>query len=132
MLTGVLANDIGLYWPEVAPLLQKAIDKSQNDYSIHDIRSLLEARDMQLWIWLVDSKVAACLVTVIANYPHRRVCQMPFIAGRFMKDWLKMETVIAQWAKERGCSQLEGFCRPGWTRVLKNWSIVWTTMRRDI
>ena len=132
MLEGVIAEQIDSVWPAVKPLIQKAIDKSQNDYSIDDVYGLLKSRDMQLWVWIEDHEVTSCLVTMIVNYPRRRVCQLPYIAGKNMKHWLAFEEVISAWAKERHCSQLEGFSRKGWLRVLGHWKPVWTTIRKDI
>lgn len=131
-LTGVVAADIEHVWPVIAPLLQRAVDKSQGDMSVDDIRDALTKRDMQLWVWTENTEITACLVTQIVDYPRRRVCQMPFIAGRSMKLWLACESMIAAWAKEHDCTQLEGFARKGWLRVLPHWRQAWTTIRKDI
>lgn len=132
MIFGIQKHEVDLVWPKVAPILQRAIDRSQKDYELQDIYGLVSTQAMQLWIWYVDGEIEACCVTQIQNYPRRRVCQMPFIAGGKMRDWLSMEAFICEWAKSKGCSQLEGFARDGWLRVLKNWRKVWTTIRRDI
>lgn len=132
MLHGIPHDQIDNVWGKVAPILQRAVDKSQHDYAIQDIYAALKQRDMQLWVWVENDAIEACCITQIISYPRRRICQMPFIAGNKMKNWLSTEETIVAWAKERGCSQFEGFARDGWLRVLKNWSKVWNTIRRDI
>ena len=133
MLRGITFDRIEAVWPHVEGMLQKAVDKSQHDYLLEDIYFALLSRDMQLWVWIVGEDITACCVTMINNYPNRRVCQLPYIAGQGMGDWITLcEPVIVEWAKQRGCTQLEGFCRDGWLRVLKHWRKAWTTMRRDI
>jgi hypothetical protein len=132
MLAGVTFENIMAVWPRVAPMLQRALDKSQHDMDIEDVFSSLRLRDMQLWVWVVDKEIKAAAVTQIINHPQRTICTIPLIGGSCMRDWLKVEDTIAAWAKEKGCTQLEGYARPGWLRVLKNWKAVWTTMRRDL
>ena len=132
MLVGVKNTDIDLVWSIVAPMIQRAIDKSEHDYSIDDVYHHLCQRNMQLWYWVGDCGIIACMVSVIASYPNRKVCQLPFIGGKGLRIWIHAEPIIAAWAKEQGCTQLEGFCRQGWVRVLKNWRVVWQTMRKDI
>ncbi len=81
---------------------------------------------------LEEKKIEACCTTKIITYPRSRICAMPLIAGTKMKNWLSSEETIVAWAKERNCTQIEGYARDGWLRVLKHWSKVWTTIRRDI
>jgi hypothetical protein len=115
-------------------MLQKAVDKTQKDFLLEDILGFLIAQDMQLWVWVEDNDIVACCITQIINYPRRSVCTLPYIAGSGMRRFLQCEDQIIAWAKERGCTQLEGFDRGGWLRVLKlkNWFRAWTVIRKDI
>lgn len=119
-------------WASVAPILQKAVDKSQEDYTLEDIQNCLLNRSMQLWVWVVEEKIIACCVTMVVCYPQRKVCQLPYIAGVGLKQWLACEDAVIKWAKDNGCTKLEGFDRGGWLRVLKGWYKVWITIRKDI
>lgn len=132
MLFGIQPEEIDHVWPLVVPLLQRAVERSQNDYALADILGLLRSKAFQLWVWDAGSGIEACAITTITNYPRRRICQIPFLAGSKMRDWLTVEAVLREWARDKGCSQLEGYCRDGWLRVLKNWRKVWSTMRSDI
>lgn len=132
MLVGILSQDIDKVWLTVVPIVKRAIDKSQHDYTIENVYDAIKNRDMQLWVWYGEDKIEACLVSAIATFPNRRVCQLLFIAGIGLRDWLSSESIITEWARANGCSQLEGYARDGWLRVLKSWRKVWTTIRRDI
>lgn len=134
MLRGVRADRVDALWPTVGPMIQRAIDKSEGDYDLDDVLYHLTERDMQLWVWYTDTVITACAVTQIINYPQRSVCQVPFLSGVDYKIWIKANEEIGLWAVTQGCQQLEGFCRPGWLKILAhfNWRAVWTTTRKDL
>lgn len=132
MLRGIKHDEAFIYWWIVGPMLQKAIDKSQHDMELQDVFEAIVSRDMQLWTWVTADGIQAACVTQIITTPRKKICSMPLIGGSHMRDFLKVEESIVEWAREQGCVQLEGYCRDGWMRVLKNWKKVWTTMRRDI
>lgn len=132
MLYGIQPHEVDIVWPIVAPLIQQAIDKGPKDFSVQDILERVLDTEMQLWVWDTGSGIEACCITTIVNYPQKIVCEMPYIAGGKMRDWLSMEAVIVEWARSKDCTQLGGCGRIGWLRVLKNWRDVGTKLRRDI
>jgi len=132
MLYYVKIEDLGKVWPLAAPLLQKAIDRSQHDCELEDYLEEAQLGVCQLFVWIKEETVTAACILRVSNRPRKRVCEMPLIAGTDMENWLLVEDKIVEWAKAQGCTQLEGYCRDGWLRVLKNWNKVWTTMRRDL
>lgn len=133
MLTGIPAGRVASVWPAVAPMLARALDHGQGDYGLDDIRALLLDRSCQLWAWIEDGAIAACCVTTIIVYPRRKVCGLMLVGGKGLARWLDAaQPVIAAWARAQGCTQLEGYARKGWLRVLKDWRTAWTQIRRDI
>ena len=132
MLIGLPAQELPQHWSVVAPMLQRALSKSQGDLRLEDLYTKIFERDMQLWGWLIEGEITACCVTQVLTFPGNKICSIPFIAGCGMKDWIHVEPQLVAWAKEQGCNQLEGYCRPGWVRMLRHWKQVWITMRRDI
>jgi hypothetical protein len=132
MLYHVPAHDIHEAWLDVKPMLAKATIRSDGDFTPHDVFKDLVMNNMQLFIWRVNGKIEAACVVQIYIRNNKKICSMPLIAGKSMQDWLKVEDQLIKFAKQQGCCQLEGYCRDGWLRVLKNWRKVWTTMRRDI
>lgn len=132
MLYWVPVSDIDLAWPIVGPMLEKALARSQHDFSIHDIYQDLKMAKALLVVFIKKAVITACATLKIIQYPQRKVCAIPLLTGTSREDWMNLEDKIVEFAREQGCSQLEGYCRDGWMRVLKNWKKVWTLMRRDI
>lgn len=134
MLQGIHTSQLDDVWPQVEGWVHAAVLKSQHDYTVQDIKEFIRNRSMQLWVWYEGDEIVACLVSTIIVFPRRKVCSLPFIGGRAMRKWLtsEVEEIVAQWAREQGCSQFEGYCRDGWLRLLPHWNKVWTTMRRNI
>ena len=133
MLQPIPAACVHIVWDKVKPLIQRAIDKGNGDcFCVEDILSFLENRDMQLWIH--PSENLSCCVTQIVTYPQKKVCQIIFVAGSKMGQWLSCDEQIAAWAKTNGCTRLEAACRDGWLRVLskKNWRKSSVIIRKDL
>lgn len=132
MLYHVSRNDIAKAWGGVCDLLEPACERSDGDWKIDDVYHELMNDGLQLFVWQPKNKVIAACVTKIYSNRNHKICAMPLIGGIAMNDWLQVEDQLVKFAKEQGCDQLEGYCRDGWLRVLKNWRKVWTTMRRNI
>ena len=134
MLQRIPSATVPLVWPTVAPMIQKAIKQSQEDFWINDILHEVLADRMQLWVWNEGGTVKACCVTRLATFPRKKICQVPYLAGIGFRNWIQSEATIGEWAKTQGCVQLEGYCRDGWLKVLNplNWFKVWTTMRKEL
>lgn len=135
MLAGIQHYDIERYWPHVAPLLQKALDKGQGDYSLEDIKDRLTARKYQLWVWHVDNKIITAAVTCIAELPQTNICCLLLIGGKGLKLWKDDGAkIIEAWARDKGCSALEGYDTRSWLRILMQhgWKKVWVTIRKEL
>lgn len=105
---------------EVAPLLQPAIDTSGGRWDIWAVFRMIESGVSQLWVSRRDNAIEAVAVTTIVPFPRMNVCEIPFVGGRFIDNWLHFEKQIAEWAKARGCQELGGFDTKGgaWVRKL--------------
>jgi hypothetical protein len=132
MLLGIPAQCVPNVWATVAPMLKKAVDRSHNDYLLDDVLKCILEREMQLWVYEKDGIITGCCVTMIVTYPQRKICQLPYLAGKGLKEFLTQENIITEWARANGCTRLEGFDRGGWARVLTGWYKVWATIRKDI
>jgi len=130
-ITGIPSKDIDTYWSAVEPLLKKATDRG-TDYLIVDLYEQIDNGTMQLWVAFDDKEILAACTTKIITYPRLRVCGLTHIGGKGMRDWLRFEPIVSEWAKEHGCSHLEGYARPGWLRVLKHWATAWTVIRKEL
>lgn len=131
-LVPVLAQDVPMVWPIVAPLLAPAVVRADGQIEIDDVYQQLITRDMQLFTAWDGTDCLAAAVTQIICYPRRKVLGIPFIGGRKRGDWLSFQPVFEAWARDKGCDALEGYARPGWLRVLRDWRHCWTVIRKDL
>ena len=132
MIKAIPVQHVYRYWDKVDNLLGKSLQHCEHDYTVSDIRKALDDREMQLWVYEVDHKVLAALVTSIISYPQRKVCVMMFMGGSRKNLWLKHEKEIEDWAVSQGCTDLELYGRIGWTRILKAWRQVGIKLRRKL
>ena len=67
----------------------------------------------------IGDEIIAAITTKLLEYPKRTAMSMDWIGGTRMKEWLPMaQETISRYAKEHGCSHLEGYGRKAWGRWL--------------
>jgi len=120
---------------DVKPLLDKAVNTSKGKFSIEDIYEYLLNGYYSLWIVMENKKVIAAITTRIVEYPASKGMAMDWIGGENINKWLPVaQKQISEFAKECGCSHLEGFGRKAWQRVLKkfNWEPEYIAYRMEL
>jgi hypothetical protein len=136
--TAVPREAIDIVWGDVSGLLNKAILTSGGKYHIDDIYENLTKGYYNLWLIVDDKdgeKVIAALTTRIIWYPNRKAMAMDWIGGKRMMEWLpKAMEILTDYAKDCGCSHLEGYGRKAWSKVLKkyNWKPEYIAYRMEI
>jgi len=136
--TAVPREAIDIVWSDVSSLLNKAILTSGGKYHIDDIYENLTKGYYNLWLIVDDKdgeKVIAALTTRIIWYPNRKAMAMDWIGGKRMMEWLpKAMEILTDFAKDCGCSHLEGYGRKAWSKVLKkyNWKPEYIAYRMEI
>lgn len=118
--------------PDVQPMIEPAINRSDDRWDIWSVIAMLLNGQMQLWLSINDGKPEAAMVTRIIEYPKMRVLSLPFIGGRARENWMHFEEAIIDFGRRNGCAELEGYARKGWLRILKGWIEGWTYIRRPI
>ena len=136
--TAVPREAVDIVWGDVSGLLYKAIETSGGKYHIDDIYRNITEGYYNLWL-IVDNKdgekVIAALTTRIIWYPNRKAMAMDWIGGKRMMEWLpKAMEILTDYAKDCGCSHLEGYGRKAWSKVLKkyNWEPEYIAYRMEI
>jgi len=113
--TAVPREAIDIVWGDVSSLLNKAILTSGGKYHIDDIYENLTKGYYNLWLIVDDKdgeKVIAALTTRIIWYPNRKAMAMDWVGGKRMMEWLpKAMEILTDFAKDCGCSHLEGYGR---------------------
>jgi len=130
-ITGIPSDEIDIYWSEAEPILKRATDRGKEFLTV-DLYEYISKGKIQLWIAFDEEKIRAVCTTQIVTYPRLKVCAVLYLAGSGYKDWIMFQDYIGAWAKENGCSHLEGYFRKGWLRVLKDWSASWTLARKEL
>jgi hypothetical protein len=113
----VLSSDIDVVWDGVVPYLEKTLQRADGKFTVDDIYSAIEKRDMQLWV-IFDKQLIAFVITQIIYYPQGKRLAIPFVGGVKMSKWLHVYEQIAAFGRANGCTYAEGFARPGWKKVL--------------
>ena len=136
--TAVPREATDIVWHDVSGLLNKAILTSNGKYHIDDIYRHINEGYYNLWLIIdekKDEKLIAAITTRLIEYPSRRALALDWVGGNRMNDWLPiaMEKFIS-FAKDCGCSHLEGYGRKAWTKVLKkyNWKPEYIAYRMEI
>jgi hypothetical protein len=113
---------IDVVWPEVSKMMQKAIDTTSGVFDIDSIYGALQTGDYLLWLVTEDTKPIAAITTRISVYPRGKGLSMDWIGGERMAEWLPMahETMV-RYAKDNGCTHLEGYGRKAWGRWLQKY-----------
>ncbi len=119
--TGVVGEaQIAAIWPQVAPLILRAI-RVYNEHSLDEIYSSLLDGSRQLWV-SGDQKIESILITQLINKADEKICFLELCAGRGVES-AKFLNIIEKWAKDAGCARMELSGRPGWKRKLKDYNL---------
>jgi len=111
---------------EAEPFVIKSIDKalkySGNHYNLQDVMDSIYDNKAQLWIlWNEDKKdkYQGCIVSKVITRPNTRSLNLFIVTGKNRKLWQDKIKIIEKWGKQQGCTHLETYARPGWSRILK-------------
>lgn len=122
------SEQIDEVWPIVRPHIQRALDHEPNPgYTIDDIYDGLKLAMMQLWCWGDE----ASLVTTLQERDGRKWCHLLVMGGVGLNEWLPYLKLVEDWAKSKGCDQMQVYGRIGWSRVL-GYDVEHTKMVKDL
>jgi hypothetical protein len=112
------SKDIDLYWDNVKPLIQKAVDLEHGCYDIDHVYSYLKSGEKSLWIIFVDKQIKAAVTTRIEEYPTGlKVCVIDYAGGEGFKEyWENFTNLIEPLYKSLGCGMMTIAGRRGWER----------------
>ena len=102
--------------------IDKALKFSGNHYNLDDVLKQLYDGTAQLWILWNEkkkTKYQGCIVSKILERPNSKSLNLFIVTGQDRKLWQDKITVLEDFAKQEGCSHLETYARPGWSRILK-------------
>ena len=106
----------------VTDSIDKALKFSGNHYNLNDVLKHLYEGTAQLWILWNDKKKTkyhGCIVSKILERPNTKSLNLFIVTGQDRKLWQDKINILEDFAKQEGCSHLETYARPGWSRILK-------------
>lgn len=120
-VAGVPAAEMTDIWPEVAPLLARAVVFSAGRMNMDLLEKAVKARDMQLWVARVDGKIVGAWVTRLASHiAGAKLCEIVFCGGGDLERWMTPGLAVTEaWAVAQGYPRIEVLGRHGWERLLK-------------
>ena len=120
VLTAVPTAVVDVIWNDVARVLRRSVLTAGGRFELNDVREGIKSGFYGLWVVMEEDRVVAALTTRVVVYPQCKSLAMDWIGGSRMREWLpQAQKVMTKFAKENGCTQLEGYGRKGWDRWLR-------------
>jgi len=101
----VPTNQVQRFWYLAEPLLQKALDKGNNEFTADQLKLLVTQGQQQLLLVMKEDKCYVAVTVQFINYPNDRVAYITYIGGKNTKAGFEQ---FKQWAKEQGCTAIQG------------------------
>lgn len=111
---------VSAVWPDVVRVLKRSVDTSRGKFSLQEVYDGILADVYVLWVVLDDDTVIAAVTSRIVDYTGpKRGMVLDWIGGTRMVEWLPMvQSTMSKYARDNGCTHLEGFGRKAWGRLL--------------
>lgn len=122
-LVRVPKDGVSKAWPLAAPLLEKAVNRTEK-VTLSGLRESMISGDMQLWLvydTASNSVLAACgteLATYVSGFKTARLL---LLGGLDLDRWAFFLANFEKWAKEEGCDAVEMVGRKGWGKMFPDY-----------
>lgn len=104
-------------WPEAAVVLGKAVNCSEGEFDLGQLRMLVTQGLGTLLVAERGGKLVGAAVVEFVQYPNYRVANVIALAGQGLSADKESAKRLAAWAKSRGATKLQAFCSPSRTRL---------------
>lgn len=127
-----LASELAPFWREMRRLWRQDSIRRQNLGQLEEVRRWLILDQVQLWLAWDDEPVDRgefggphyCVGIAVSWLLSPDTLSVQFACGRSVQKWMPaMALEIEAFARAKGCTQLEIFCRKGWKQELGS---LWT------
>ena len=120
VLPAVPTAVVDVIWNDVSRVLHRSVLTAGGRFDLNDVRKGIKSGFYDLWVVMEEDRVVAALTTRVVAYPQCKSLALDWIGGSRMREWLpQAQKVMTKFAKENGCTQLEGYGRKGWDRWLR-------------
>ena len=106
--------EVPFIWEFVVDDLQRAIDHNDGEADVEDLWRDLLMGSQSLWIVFDNSvfEITASFTTFIHNYPRKRVLFVALLAGKGMRQFMRLDSELIGYAKEHDCSEINSYVIP--------------------
>lgn len=133
--TAVPPSAVPYVWADVEPMIAKAVETSDGRYHTAAVLDGILKGELALWLVFDNKAPVAAITTRVVQLPKTRAMAMDWIGGDRMKEWLPMvQTTLAKYAREYGCTELQGYGRKAWGRWLEphGWKTDYIAYKMDL
>jgi len=120
MIVGIARQwEIDDNWSVIAPMLQRAIDQTENDLTTGDLWTMCRSGNAFLVFAAGEAGVVMASVWKFERWNKGQVFRCLCLGGSKMKDWLEpFISKIKEMMEEGGATRMVYSGREGWDRVL--------------
>jgi hypothetical protein len=104
--------EIPYIWEYVAADLESALVHNGGEMDMVDLWRALTMGANTLWVVWDDLEIKCCLTTYAHNYEKKRVLFVGLLAGRNVREFVKLEDQLVEYARQSGCHSIESFVIP--------------------
>jgi len=131
----VKPEHVAAVWPEVEPLLARAIKRADSWDTLADLRDNVDKGNTILWLICTGNSLVAAFITGVVGTPRGRLLQAVILGGARMSEWFEQfESKLRDIARAENCAAVFFAGRRGWKRVFERcgWSEGPVTMLRMV
>lgn len=103
----------------IEPYIARSVAHSFGTVSTPKIMQYLLNGDATAVILIENDHLVAVFAVMIIPYAEYRACRIIAASGRKMDEAMKRIDVLITWALKKGATEIEGWCRPSVTRLLR-------------
>lgn len=121
LITQIPPQYTDLVWPVISDFVEQSTSYSGDRTESEDVKNDCENGTVFLWVAHDEDHETHGFVTgQFINYPGMKVLALQFTGGRNIKSWANdMWSALELFARDNGCSKIEGAGRIGWLRFMK-------------
>jgi len=125
------------HWIAISSLLEKALDRGQNETSLTDYMRKILNNEVQCWI-IGDDKhsIVGAALTRVIQYAQYKTLHIIAFAGKDFEEQSKVFPTVEKFARQMECKAIEQWGRPGWAKELPKYvpgfKQAYVVMRKDL
>lgn len=113
-------------WERCAKWIEPSLAYANGCYDMASLWEAVVLGKMQLW-----PGERSAMLSEIVRFPLKTGCTVAF-AGGDMEELKRMQVIVEDWARSKGCDFISVHGRRGWVRALGVGRVVSTTASRDL